>query len=70
MTVYLEAEVDRALRGRAISTGESISEIVNDAVRLLLAEDCLDVRAFASRKSEPARNFATVVRGLKRRGHI
>lgn len=70
MTVYLEAEVGRALHRRATSTGEEISEIVNDAVRLVLAEDSLDSRAFDARKSEPTRDFATVVRSLKRQGRI
>ena len=45
-TVYLDAEVHRAVRLKAAATDQSISEIVNDAVRRSLAEDADDLAAF------------------------
>lgn len=69
-TVYLDPELHRALRLRAAEADVSISEMVNDAVRLALAEDAADLEALAARKREPVVDFATVVRDLKRRGRL
>lgn len=69
-TVYLDPELHRALRLRAASTDETISEMVNEAVRQALAEDAVDLEAFEVRESEPSLDFATVVRDLKRRGRL
>jgi len=69
-TVYLDPELHRALRLRAASTDETISEMVNEAVRQALAEDAVDLEAFEVREAEPSLDFATVVRDLKRRGRL
>ena len=69
-TVYLDPELHRALRLRSAASEVSISEMINDAVRLALAEDAVDLEAFAARKNEPAVDFESVVRDLKRRGRI
>ena len=69
-TVYLDPELHRALRLRAAESDVSISEMVNDAVRLALAEDAIDLEALRSRKREPVVDFETVVRDLKRRGRL
>jgi len=69
-TVYLDPEIHRALKLKAASSDQSISEMVNDAVRLALAEDAEDLEAFESRVSEPELDFDTFVKDLKRRGKI
>ena len=69
-TIYLDPDLHRALRLRSAASEVSMSEMVNDAVRLALAEDAADLEAFAARKSEPAVDFETVVRDLKRRGRL
>jgi hypothetical protein len=69
-TVYFEADVHRALRLRAVATDRSISDMVNDAVKVVLAEDAEDLAAFADRKSERSLSFDTFVQGLKRSGRI
>ena len=42
-TVYFEPEIHRALRLKAAATDRSISDMVNDAVKLALAEDAEDL---------------------------
>jgi len=42
-TVYFEPEIHRALRLKAASSDRSISDMVNDAVKLTLAEDAEDL---------------------------
>ena len=69
-TVYLDPEIHRALKLKAASSDQSISEMVNRAVRLALAEDAEDLEAFEARVSEPEIDFDTFVKGLKRSGKI
>ena len=69
-TVYFEPDVHRALRLKAAASDRSISDMVNDAVKAVLAEDAEDLAAFAKRKQEKSLSFDTFVQGLKRRGRI
>jgi hypothetical protein len=69
-TVYLEPALHRALRVKAAETDVSVSELINDAVRLRLAEDAEDLEAFRTREKEPASPFEDLVRDLKRRGKL
>ena len=69
-TVYFDPELHRALRLKAAETDTSISEIVNGAVKIVLAEDAEDLAAFADRIREPELSFEDVVKDLKRRGKI
>ena len=69
-TVYFEAEVHKALRLRAAANDRSISDLVNDAVRVALAEDAADLSAFERRKKERSASFDSFVQGMKRRGLI
>ncbi len=69
-TVYFEPEIHRALRLKAAASDKSISDMVNDAVKLTLSEDAEDLEAFEARKREPNLDFEQFVRGLKRRGKL
>ena len=69
-TVYFEPEIHRALRLKAAATDRSISDMVNDAVKLALAEDADDLAAFEERAHEKSVDFETVVRSLRRRGKM
>ncbi|MEE8343208.1 MAG: ribbon-helix-helix domain-containing protein [Gammaproteobacteria bacterium] len=69
-TVYFDAELHRALRLKAVETDQSMSELVNEAVKLSLAEDAEDLAAFEERAREPNLAFENVVKDLKRRGKI
>jgi hypothetical protein len=69
-TVYFDPEVHRALRLKSAETDRSISELVNEAVRLGLREDAEDLAAFEERAEEPSIRFADAVRDMKRRGRL
>jgi predicted transcriptional regulator len=69
-TVYFDPEIHRALRLKAAATERSISEIINEAVRLSLAEDAEDLAAFEERAQEPNLDFEEVVKHLRGRGEI
>lgn len=69
-TIYLPAELHRALRLKAAAADRSISEIVSEAVRTSLAEDAEDLAAFEERATERSVSFETVVKTLRRRGKL
>ena len=58
------------MRLKAASCDRSISDMVNDAVKLALAEDADDLEAFETRKREPNLDFEQFVKALKRRGKL
>jgi hypothetical protein len=69
-TVYFDPALHRALRVKAAETEQSLSDLVNSAVRVTLAEDAADLAAFAARVTEPSVAFEDVLRDLKRRGKL
>ena len=69
-TVYFDPDIHRALRLRAAASDKSISHMVNEAVKLTLAEDAEDLAAFDERKREPNLDFEQFVEALKRRGKL
>jgi plasmid stability protein len=69
-TICFDADLHRALRLRAAETERSISNVVNDAVRILLAEDAEDLQAIDERASEPTVSFDSFVKDLTARGKL
>ena len=69
-TIYLDPEVHRALRLKAAATDQSISDMVNVALKRALAEDAEDLEAFGKRRAEESTDFEEFVKALKRRGRL
>ena len=69
-TVYLDPALHRALRLKSVETSRSMSEIVNEAVKRLLAEDAEDLAAFDERAGEPLITFEAMLKDLKKRGRL
>jgi hypothetical protein len=69
-TIYLNADLHRALRIKAAETDLSLSELVNAAVRQSLLEDVDDLAAFDERAHEPNLEFETMLKDLRRRGKL
>ena len=69
-TVYFDSALHKALRLKAAETERSVSDVVNEAVRVLLAEDADDLAALRDRADEPAVSFESFVRDLKAEGAI
>jgi hypothetical protein len=69
-TVCFDPELHRALRLKALELERSVSELVNEAVRLQFAEDAEDLEAFSTRVEEPNLAFEDVVKDLRRRGKL
>jgi len=69
-TVYLDPELHKALKLKAVETSRSISDLVNEAIRESLAEDAEDLAAFEERASEPLISYESMVKRLKKDGRI
>lgn len=69
-TVYFEPALHQAIRLKAAHTHRSISDIVNDAVRLALREDEEDLAAFEDRVAEPTISYEALLKDLKAHGKL
>ena len=69
-TIYLDPDLHKALRLKAIETSRSVSELVNEAIREALAEDAEDIAAFEERVGEPLISYDEMVKRLKKDGRI
>jgi hypothetical protein len=69
-TVYLDEDLHKALRLKAVENSRTLSDLVNQAVRESLAEDAEDIAAFADRVNEPLISYDEMVTKLKKNGRI
>ena len=69
-TVYFEPQIHQALKIRAASTDASVSEIIDEAVRLLMREDQEDLNAISSRVAEEEISYEVLLDDLKKNDKI
>jgi len=69
-TIYFEPEIHHALRIKAANSHQTVSEIVNEAVRLALREDSEDLSAFEERSDEPTLSYEALLKDLKSHGKL
>ena len=69
-TVYIDDDLHKALRIKSMETDSTISEIVNEAVRVALQEDREDLMAVEERKDETPASYEAFLKELKDRGQI
>ncbi len=69
-TIYFDPALHKALRLKSAETEQSMSELVNEAVRILLSDDAEDLAAISERRTEPTISFEDFVKDLKDRGQL
>lgn len=69
-TIYFEPDIHQALKIKAASSQQSISELIDEAVRLLMNEDQQDLAAFSERESEKEISYEALLNDLKKHGKI
>ncbi len=69
-TVYFDPDLHRALRIKAAHTRRSLSDLVNEAVRMTLSEDQEDLAAFDERADERTITYEELLKDLKAHGKI
>ena len=69
-TIYFDTHVHHALRLRAAACNRSISDMVNEAVRMTLVEDADDLKDADQRQAEPSSSFEELVTNLRDSGRL
>ena len=69
-TLYLEDSVHLAIRLKAAETGQSMSDLVNDALRAALREDLDDIADWNERRQEPTVSYDEMLKSLRADGTI
>ena len=65
-TLYLEDSIHQALRLKAAETKQSMSELVNDALKASLQEDLEDIKSWEERKGEDTYSYEEFLGLLKK----
>ncbi len=69
-TIYLDPFLHKTLRLKALETSQSMSEIINDALKEAFSEDAEDLAVFDERASEPLMSYEQMVKRLKKDGRL
>lgn len=69
-TIYLEPNLHKALRLKAAELEASMSDIVNDALRVVFEEDAEDLLDIKNRQAETSVSFDDFVTELKASGQL
>ena len=69
-TVYFEPNIHQALRMKAAMAHISVSEVVNEAVRIALREDQEDMAALEERENEPTISYEELLKDLVSHGKL
>ena len=69
-TIYMDYDLHKALRLKSVETSKSISEMINEAVKVSLNEDAEDLAAFDERAGESLISYEEMVKKLKLDGRI
>jgi hypothetical protein len=69
-TIYLEPNLYKALRLKAAELEASMSDIVNDALRVVFEEDAEDLMDIKKRQAEKSVSFDDFVTELKASGQL
>ena len=69
-TVYLDPKLHRALKIKSAQIERTMSDLINDAVRISLSEDYEDMLAVEERQNEPDLDFKDILKELKDSGKL
>ena len=69
-TIYFEPDIHQALKLKSASSQLSVSELVDEAVRLLMNEDQEDLAIFSERADEKEISYEALLNDLKKHGKI
>jgi len=69
-TVYFDPSIHLALRMKAATAHISVSEVVNEAVRIALQEDQEDLSIFEKRADEPTLSYEDLLKDLSSHGKL
>ena len=69
-TIYIDPDLHKIIKFKALETSRSLSDLVNDAIRHELAEDQEDLEEFKKRAKEETVSYEDLLKALKKDGKI
>jgi len=69
-TIYLNDDLHKAIKHKSAETGDSISAIIEDALKGMLTEDLEDLKAIKDRRKEKFITYEQLLKNLKKDGII
>ncbi len=69
-TVYFDPSIHHALKLKAVTTHLSVSELIDEALKLFMREDQEDLKTFSERANEPEMSYEELLNDLKEHGKI
>jgi plasmid stability protein len=69
-TIYLNDSIHQALRVKSAETRQSMSDLVNDALKTVLAEDLEDIQDWKKRRTDKRVSYDDFLAQLKEDGTI
>jgi hypothetical protein len=71
-TLYLDADMYKTFKLRAVETGQSVSALMNEALQAQLSEDLTDIKAIRSRLAKKGKplSYEAALLELQRHGSI
>ena len=69
-TIYFDPILHNALKIKSASSSQSVSELVDEAIRLLMLEDQEDIKSYKERKGESEISYEVLLNKLKKNGQI
>ena len=69
-TVYFDPAIHQALKVKSATCDQSVSELIDEALKLFMREDQEDLQAFTDRATEPEISYEELLIDLKKHGKI
>lgn len=69
-TVYFDPAIHQALKVKSATCDQSVSELIDEALKLFMREDQEDLQAFTDRATEPEISYEELLNDLKKHGKI
>lgn len=69
-TIYMRDDLHKAVKMKAAETDKSVSEIIEEAIEVLLQEDLEDIQTVKKRSSGPFISYEQLLKNLKKDGVI
>ena len=69
-TVYLDAQVVKAVKVKAALSGKSLSDLANEGLVRLLREDARDLKIFRARRNQRVSSYEAFIAQLEKSGAI
>ena len=66
----MEPALHKALKVKAMETEHSVSDLINESIRLSLLEDAEDLASFRERSREPTMDFEHLLKDMRKRGKL